>query len=204
MVILHKLFLKGFRLVANFVFALDYVGFLVNLLISAVGLILFFFSIVSICWSCHRFTIICMQLVLNSSTTMNCTTIGLLYRYMWLEKSRTLIFSTYRLQQHNYARLKHQVLHRMLFFNCSCFMYYWLLSHNQLACVKALRETDHTFRIKCKSDSCSFEAILVHHGFFFLSETFKHTALNSTSLLGYRTRCPTDLQHLCSKVLINK
>ena len=49
MVILHKLFLKGFRLVANFVFALDYVGFLVNLLISAVGLILFFFSIVSIC-----------------------------------------------------------------------------------------------------------------------------------------------------------
>ena len=40
--------------------------------------------------------------------------------------------------------------------------------------------------------------------FFSRLQLFNHTVLNSTSLAGCRTWCPTDLQHLCCKVLINK
>ena len=40
--------------------------------------------------------------------------------------------------------------------------------------------------------------------FFSCLQIFKHTDLNSTSLAGCRTWCPTDLQHLCCKALINK
>jgi len=40
--------------------------------------------------------------------------------------------------------------------------------------------------------------------FFSSLQLFKHTVLNSISSAGRRTWCPTDLQHLCYKALINK
>ena len=46
-------------------------------------------------------------------------------------------------------------------------------------------------------------AVLVHHGFFLLSATFQTYSPNLTSLAGCRTWCPTDLQHLCCKALVN-
>ena len=46
--------------------------------------------------------------------------------------------------------------------------------------------------------------ILVNENLINRYKLFKHTILNSTSLAGCRTWCPTDLQHLCCKVLINK
>jgi len=48
---------------------------------------------------------------------------------------------------------------------------------------------------------CRFEAVLVHHGFFSCLQLFKHTVLNSISLAGCRTWCPTDQ---CCKALINR
>ena len=55
-----------------------------------------------------------------------------------------------------------------------------------------------------KSDGCRFEAVFMHYGFFILSATFQTYCPNLTSLAGCRTWCPTDLQHLCCKALINK
>ena len=40
--------------------------------------------------------------------------------------------------------------------------------------------------------------------FFSCLQLFKHTVQSSTSLAGCRTWCPTDLQHLCCKALMNK
>ena len=41
------------------------------------------------------------------------------------------------------------------------------------------------------------------YGFFLLSATFQTYCPNLPSLAGCRTWCPTDLQHLCCKALIN-
>ena len=40
--------------------------------------------------------------------------------------------------------------------------------------------------------------------FFSCLKLFKHTVQSLTSLVGCRTWCPTDLQHLCCKALIKK
>ena len=44
----------------------------------------------------------------------------------------------------------------------------------------------------------------MHQGFFSCLQLFKCIVLNSTSLAGYETWCPTGLQHLCCNSLINK
>ena len=51
---------------------------------------------------------------------------------------------------------------------------------------------------------CSIYTVLVHHGFFLLPATFQTYCPNLPSLAGCRTWCPTDLQDLCCKALINK
>ena len=56
---------------------------------------------------------------------------------------------------------------------------------------------------ECKSDGCR-SSVMAVLDFFSCLQLFQHTVLNSTSLAGCRTWCPTDLQHLCCKVLINK
>jgi len=59
--------------------------------------------------------------------------------------------------------------------------------------------------LRCSVKSCNkLAAGSVHHGFFLLSATFQTYCPNLTSLTGCRTWCPTDLQHLCCKALINK
>jgi len=47
-------------------------------------------------------------------------------------------------------------------------------------------------------------SVVIQGEIVFLSATFQTYYANLTSIAGCRTWCPTDLQHLCCKALINK
>ena len=73
---------------------------------------------------------------------------------------------------------------------------------------KAVRKYPDRLADSCKHLSVNWMAVGSRLSwcimdFFSCLQLFKHTVLNLTSLVGCRTWCPTDLQHLCCKALIN-